>query len=455
MNAKASPKYSEANNIAALEAELDWLFLVINQAVRSYLKQEGHEESWRDIPMPDVSQDQSVFGQLCLDWSLNQDERLLLALCLAPHLRPQVLDLFFGVNGMIGRGFTEFGGIVDKTFSGFVPTGQTLRFLLSIEQPKHHIWLSLLSPNHRFIREGVLELHPVEPGIPASAGVIELKGQWLVYLLTGEHATHELSSTFPAHRIETPMSWEDLVLEHHIMQQIEEIKAWLAHGETLMQEWRLAKKIKPGYRALFFGPPGTGKTLTASLLGKTSGRDVYRVDLSMVVSKYIGETEKNLSKVFDTARHRDWILFFDEADALFGQRTEATNSNDRHANQQTGFLLQKIEDFPGVVILATNLKANMDDAFTRRFQAMIRFKIPGPPQRLQLWQQAFQDSCGLSEDVDLSQIAKEHELPGGAIINVLRYCALHAITHNEKQVNQNTILSGIRRELRKENRTTR
>ncbi|MCF7483168.1 ATP-binding protein [Vibrio sp. J1-1] len=107
-----------------------------------------------------------------------------------------------------------------------------------------------------------------------------------------------------------------------------------------MQEWQLAKKVKPGYRAVFSGPPGTGKTLTAALLGKSTDRDVYRVDLSMVVSKYIGETEKNLSRVFDAASYKEWILFFDEGDALFGKRTEASSSNDRHANQLTGYLLQ-------------------------------------------------------------------------------------------------------------------
>lgn len=136
---------------------------------------------------------------------------------------------------------------------------------------------------------------------------------------------------------------------------------------------------------MFSGPPGTGKTLTAALLGKSTGRDVYRVDLSMVVSKYIGETEKNLSRVFDAASYKEWILFFDEGDALFGKRTEASSSNDRHANQLTGYLLQKIEDFPGTVIVATNLKSNMDEAFTRRFQNMVHFTIPGPEERLQLW----------------------------------------------------------------------
>ena len=131
----------------------------------------------------------------------------------------------------------------------------------------------------------------------------------------------------------------------------------------------MRKRVKPGYRALFHGPPGTGKTLTATLLGKHTGRPVFRIDLSRVVSKYIGETEKNLSRLFDKAEHKDWILFFDEADALFGKRTEIRDAHDKYANQEVAYLLQRIESYAGLVILATNQRGNIDEAFLRRFQA--------------------------------------------------------------------------------------
>jgi hypothetical protein len=440
------------DNGAELSAELDWLAMVIDQAIRSYLIQEGHEAHWRDIPLPETGP--GVYGQLCRDWSLGLSERLLLALTLAPHLRPQLLDVFFGINAMTERGFSEFGGVVDKAFSGFMPTGQTLRFLLCADGMTHqHELMALLSPTHRFMAEQVISLASTESGLPASSGLLFLSNQWLHYLLTGEQVRPELNASFPAHPLDTPMDWDDLVLEHIVMGQIDEIKNWVNHGQTLMQDWGLAKKIKPGYRALFFGPPGTGKTLTATLLGKATGREVYRVDLSMIVSKYIGETEKNLARVFEVASYKNWILFFDEADALFGKRTEANSSNDRHANQQTSYLLQRIEDFPGVVILATNLKANMDDAFTRRFQAMIHFTMPGPAQRLQLWQKAFDGGCELAPEVDLVKVAKDYELAGGAIINVLRYCALSAIGRGATQISNDELRTGIRREFRKDNKT--
>lgn len=450
-----TPKLSPQEvNLLTIHHELTWLEQVINQVICSYLKQEGHEKHWQDIPIPDLSNDPSVYAQTARDWQLNSHERLALALTLAPHIRPEILDIFFGRNGMYDRGFTEFGGLTDNSFSGFLPTGQTLVFLISGNDP---LWrssvMSILDPKHKLMAEQVLLLHSVEDHLPEWSGQLAMSNQWLHYFTTGEKVRPELSAAFPASPITTPLDWEDLVLDYPVMTQIEEIKTWLNHGETLMNDWGMSKKIKPGYRALFYGPPGTGKTLTASLLAKSTNREIYRVDLSMIVSKYIGETEKNLSRVFDVASYKNWILFFDEADSLFGKRTAAQTSNDRHANQQTGYLLQRIEDFPGVVILATNLKANMDEAFTRRFQAMIHLPMPSPQQRLQLWENAFHGVCDLDKGVDLAQIAEDYELAGGAIINVLRQCALSAISRNSKKVTHDDLMMGIRRELKKDNKT--
>ena len=453
-NRLAEPLSQNQVNIAALQQELTWLEQVIQKAIGSYLKHEGHEQHWRNIPMPDLTKCESIYGQTIGKWSLNQSERLAIVLTIAPHLRPEILDIFFGLNQIYNRPFTEFGGVTDKTFSGFLPTGQTLSFILCGNDP---LWrermVNLVAPEHILIAEQVIQLNQVEQGLPALSGLLTLSQQWLHYFMTGEQVKPEHTSAFPAHAITTPLEWSALVLESKVREQIEEIKTWLTHGDSLMQEWGLNKKIKPGYRALFYGPPGTGKTLTASLLAKSTGREIYRVDLSMIVSKYIGETEKNLSKVFDTASYKDWILFFDEADALFGKRTEASSSNDRHANQQTGYLLQRIEDFPGVVILATNLKSNMDDAFTRRFQTMIHITMPAAAQRLQLWQNAFSDSFPLAEDVDLNVIAEKYELAGGSIINVLRYCALQAVIKEQPIITQDEIFEGLRREFKKDNKT--
>ena len=175
--------------------------------------------------------------------------------------------------------------------------------------------------------------------------------------------------------IKTDQHWSDLALEQESLQGLVDIRDWLRSGETLMNNRGLSKKIKPGYRALFYGEATAGKTLAAGLLGKDAGLDVYRIDLSMLVSKYMGETEKQLARIFDEAETKKSILFFDEGDALFGKRTEVKDAHDRYANQEISYLLQRIEDYPGVVIVATNMKSNIDDAFIRRFQAVIHFGV--------------------------------------------------------------------------------
>ncbi|MCW2485169.1 AAA family ATPase [Candidatus Symbiopectobacterium sp. NZEC127] len=442
----------QANNVIVLYREMAWLSLVINQVICSYLKQEGHERHWLDIPPPELAKG-TPYANLIIDWQLSIYDRLALALAMASSVKPDTLDIFFGLNRIIDRPFTEFGGVSDKAFSGFIPTGQTLNFLISANNPDWRVYVhAIFSNKHRLMAEQVTQLLSVDEGVPKWAGIYRLNEEWLHYFMTGERLRPELSASFPAHLLESPLEWKDLVLDANVMAQIEELHAWLNYGHTLMDEWQLVKKVKPGYRAVFFGPPGTGKTLTAALLGKTTGRDVYRVDLSMVVSKYIGETEKNLSRVFEAASYKEWILFFDEGDALFGKRSEVSSSNDRHANQLTGYLLQKIEDFPGTVIIATNLKTNMDEAFTRRFQSMVQFTIPGPKERLQLWQNAFHGVCELAEDVNLSAIADRYEVAGGQIINVLRQCALTAIQRDERVVNQDDIIASIRQEFRKDNK---
>lgn len=441
-------------NLLILYREIDWLEEVIDGVIRSYFQHEDAGDGFPDHPPPDLEGWDTPFTQKAREWELDPFGRLALALTLAPHLRPESLDIFFAKNELFDRGFTEFGGVIDQGHSGFLPTGQTLIFLATALHPEFRPAVTAtFGESHPLVREQVLHLASSDDYLPTYNGVFSMSHEWVHYFLTGETLELPHSESFPATRIHTKMEWEDIVLEHHVMEQVLEIDVWMKYGDQIMRDWGLDKMIKPGYRALFYGPPGTGKTLTASVLGKSANRPVYRIDLSMIVSKYIGETEKNLARIFDIASHKNWILFFDEADALFGKRTEAKSSNDRHANQQTAYLLQRIEDFPGVVILATNLKANMDEAFTRRFQAMIHFAMPGPDNRFRLWQNAFSGKCTLDPEIDLWKIAEDHELAGGAIINVLRFCALAAIRRDRTVVTHEELMTGLRREFKKDNKT--
>lgn len=439
-------------SLTTLNREMDWLKAVITQCLSTYFLQDGHENHWTAIPLPDLREINCPYADIVKKLALNSYSRLALALCIAPHLCPEALDIFFAKNQTSDRGFTEFGGITEHC--GFLPTGQTLCFLMTVNHSQLRFdTMEIVGKGGILIKEEILSLAETESYLPVLSGRLTLNSGWFNYFLTGEQLLAENNASFPAQKISTVMEWEDIVLEDKVMEQVEEITTWLQHGPTLMEEWGLSWKLKPGYRALFYGPPGTGKTLTATLIGKTSGREVYKIDLSMIVSKYIGETEKNLSRIFDVAQHKEWILFFDEADALFGKRTTADSSNDRHANQQTAYLLQRIEDFPGVVILATNLMANMDEAFARRFQSIIHFTMPAAEERLQLWKKAFSGVCTLDDAIDLQKIAEDYELAGGAIINVLRFCALSVIRRNDTIVKQQELLTGIKREFKKDNRT--
>ena len=258
------------------------------------------------------------------------------------------------------------------------------------------------------------------------------------------------SSGFPAKKLSTNRSWDDLVLDELTAIQVDEIRLWVEFGERVRTEWGLKDKLRPGYRALFYGPPGSGKTFTASLLGKRTGKEVYRIDLSSVVSKYIGETEKNLGKVFSIAEGKEWILFFDEADALFGKRTGIKDSHDRYANQEVSYLLQRIEDYPGLVVLSTNQRINIDDAFARRFQSSIKFPMPNAEQRKRLWLSAFSDKTSFEEGLDWDDISCKYELTGGSIMNVVQFASVLSMSRGENVIRSKDILLGIRRELTKE-----
>jgi SpoVK/Ycf46/Vps4 family AAA+-type ATPase len=269
---------------------------------------------------------------------------------------------------------------------------------------------------------------------------------------TGRVARPRFSINFPAELLETELEWDDLVLHGDTLEQIKELEDWVRHGETLMNEWEMRRKLKPGYRALFHGPPGTGKTLTASLLGKYTGRDVYRIDLSTMVSKYIGETEKNLANLFSKADNKDWILFFDEADALFGKRTSVRDAHDKYANQEVSYLLQRLEHYDGLVILATNMKSNIDDAFSRRFQSIVYFPMPGVKERLLLWKKVFPELVQRADDIDLPTLAQRYELTGAAITNIVQFACLRSLARGENRLCFSDICKGIKREFEKEGR---
>jgi SpoVK/Ycf46/Vps4 family AAA+-type ATPase len=312
--------------------------------------------------------------------------------------------------------------------------------------------LGYFSSSHWFYTDNVLGLEYVKEGEPRMSGKIILQQDYVELFTTGIVSKPTFSPDFPAKLVTTKMDWADIIMHQKTVQQITDIKTWLHHNATFLQDWGMEKRIKPGYRALFYGPPGTGKTLAATLLGKQFGQDVYRIDLSQVVSKYIGETEKNLEKIFNKAANKNWILFFDEADALFGKRSNVQNAHDKYANQEVSYLLQRVEDFPGLIILASNFKSNIDQAFIRRFNAIIHFPMPGTAERFEIWKAAIPPKALLANDVDLMAIAGRYELSGSSIVSVIHYASLQTIYNNSNTILKQYIIEGIKREFEKEER---
>ncbi|MCB0099284.1 MAG: ATP-binding protein, partial [Caldilineaceae bacterium] len=203
-----------------------------------------------------------------------------------------------------------------------------------------------------------------------------------------------------------------------------------------------------GIAALFSGPSGTGKTMAAAIVARELGLDLYRVDLSQIVSKYIGETEKNLSRVFDGAQRGGWILFFDEADALFGRRSATKDAHDRYANIEVSYLLQRMESFDGMTILATNLRANLDEAFTRRFDTILDFPFPEEAERLRIWQTLLPTKVPHAADLDLERLARTFKIAGGNIRNII-VDATYRAAADGRVITMPHLLQSTRRELQK------
>jgi SpoVK/Ycf46/Vps4 family AAA+-type ATPase len=252
-----------------------------------------------------------------------------------------------------------------------------------------------------------------------------------------------------ARKINPRRKWQDIILAPAVKEQLEEICAFVRHKETVFSEWGFDKKLSlgKGLNILFAGPSGTGKTLAAEIIAGEVGLDLYKIDLSGIVSKYIGETEKNLKKIFGEAETCNAILFFDEADALFGKRSDVNDSHDRYANIEVNYLLQQMEEHEGTIILASNYKKNLDDAFIRRLQFAVEFPIPDEAARKEIWIGMFPENARLGEDMDFNFLSK-FKLTGGNIKNITLLAAVLAADGSEV-ICMKEILRALKREFQK------
>ncbi|HEY1216128.1 MAG TPA: ATP-binding protein [Bryobacteraceae bacterium] len=416
---------------------------------------------------------------------LTADDALLLLIGIIPHVEPGLFDQYIdqtlsAVPDYKGE-FPRIGGARGKNSRFFLPTGETALFLIAGEDLSKRLQVQqLFGAEHIFWEKKILWLEDMQNGEPPMHGRLIISPDYADLLIYGKHTSPQFSIIFTAKKIAPSKTdekqrlptLEDLVIPDEAKAQIDELKSWLSYNEVLMNQYGMKDRLKKGYRALFYGPPGTGKTFAAQILGNDLHKEVYRIDLSMVVSKYIGETEKNLELLFARAEDKGWILFFDEADALFGKRTNVRDAHDKYANQEVSYLLQRMEDYNGLVILATNMKNNIDEAFIRRFNLVLKFPFPDQNQRALIWQKALPKNAVFlkkavsgdpaqvrDEEADIPAAVKKYELTGGNIINIVQYTCIKAIEamHEKggvlpKKLNiyQSDVIEGVKRELLKE-----
>ncbi len=433
-----------------IETDLIWLENLIQYQLGNASEElKDRIENKGEILPPVLSENGFYSNNVCA-WNLNAIERGLVVIGLALYFKPRIFDPILKAAKDFNYTETRLGGIIGTAQTPFIPTGETAIFLLtngSVEE--RMLVLNCLNPEHWLFEKGILLFDYKEPGLPVTFQPFSLSSDYMEIFSKGVATKPNYSSKFPASLVKTNMEWTDVVLSKELVKEIRDIELWLEYEKRMLGEMGLGRKIKEGYKVVFYGPSGTGKTLVAGLIGKKYNRDVYRIDLSQLSSKYIGETEKNIDNLFRQARNKNWILFFDEGESLFGKRSQSGQSNERYGNQQVGFLLQRMEDHPGVLILATNLKSSIDDAFLRRFQKMIYFEAPDGEYRWELWRKALEGTLPLATDIDLRLIAKEHKLVGGQIVNIVKQVILREVGAEKVEIRLKTLLDAIEEELNK------
>jgi hypothetical protein len=323
------------------------------------------------------------------------------------------------------QAWAEFTGIEDVR-------EVAAKFRLSIEQIRAAAEVSLISARSR-------------GGATPSATDLDLGARQASSSQLGELASH----------LEPAYAWSDLVLPERQLDLLRSVSAYLRHRDRVLSEWGYEATVSrtQGLKVLFAGESGTGKTMAAQVLGAQLGLDLFRVDLATIVSKYIGETEKNLERIFTAADGSNAILFFDEADALFGKRSEVSDSHDRYANIEVAYLLQRMEGYPGAVILATNFRRNIDDAFARRLDFVIDFPFPEPEDRRRIWGLVLPRAAPIADDVDLDFLANQFKLSGGAIRNCSLAAAFRAADEGSR-IEMRHLVRAVAQEYGKQGRLT-
>jgi hypothetical protein len=310
-------------------SDFAWFKKVLNARMSLYFGQKCDVKTPYEIAPPKLDDFEGQYAAMVKNWQLTHELRLIIMLALAPEIESEALDPFFIKNAVYDRAHSEFGGVISECHGGFLPTIETALFLLAgADTALKLALLPYFQPGSFLVDNWILDIgvdDNIHEGKTAgksrtfSNNLLRLSDVMLVHMRDGGYALASIPKNIAATVVETSLDWGDLIVSEHTRNALDIIFSWLEYADKIKKLNGIGKHLKPGYTALFHGPPGTGKTLTAGLIGKRANQQVVAVDLSQLVSKYIGETEKNIERLFIEAERRNWILFFDEADAVFGK----------------------------------------------------------------------------------------------------------------------------------------
>ncbi|UXX77743.1 ATP-binding protein [Reichenbachiella carrageenanivorans] len=431
-------------NIQSFTDAESWLKKTINRRIKEVTEQLDIL-SFQEISEAPIWDTESAWAKVAQEFHLETEEVFMLVVIYVAQFQPSSLSELWAVDKLDYKA----GGKKREGDGHRTPTLRTVLFLLAGDKAIKRAFYYARLVQSRLFKEQVLvtkigEMDSLEDQ------QIKMNNEYYRWLMNGQKARIEISADFPANVLETHLCFDDLVLKDSVRTQLQYLMDFVQHQRELYSNESFASKIKPGYVAMLYGPPGTGKTMTVSVMGKALDIDVYSIDLSRVVSKYIGETEKNLEKIFERLEGKRCILFFDEADALFGKRTEVKDAKDRYANQEVAYLLQKIERFPGLVILASNYSQNLDSAFRRRILTSIFMPPPGEEERQILWERAIPDHYRCESASLLGELAKKHTLTGANIANIVKLACIRASKEGERVLTHRLLADLIKLEQSKE-----
>jgi hypothetical protein len=408
---------------------------------------------------PDLqtNEDEDTFSALVQKARLSVEEQLVLMLGLSNYLDPAFFNEYILKRRDHPESVPSIGLSFHRShFSGFIPTGETALFLLAgTNQGQRRDYSKYFGKGHKFAKNNLLKLEKAPSGEPALLGRLVINPVLADLLLTNQDIDTVSDHILAGWGLGSQINENDLILNEKTLLQYHEASKLIKAGNYSMFKPMVARKNHFSFKLLFHGPKGTGKSLAARLLARSIAIGFYRIDLSQIVSKYIGETEKNLSQVFEKAEDKDWVLFFDEADALFGKRSNVRESHDKYANQEVSYLMQRIESHKGAVILSASSIEGIDDALMRRFHHIIHFPEATAAERYKLWRKSLPPASlmEIPTEVELQSIASLFQLNANEIIMLSEKICLNCLKSNVSKITATDLIALIKNYLPKQSIT--